>query len=253
MKTTLGLVHYGTAAFLPLLIEWVKVYKASGCELPVVVFADKKVPIPEEFEKYTGEAQRFSYIRFDTTLNPGIMRPGKAFDAKGNIITQAIQQVLGPLLLVDTDAFFVKDPTPLIETLPARARIAMGEDPMTRWIQGVQDGRNAIPERNAGVLFFGESNQYDRHQLATRYTFLFRHLRELNNNPMLEQCTWTMLTLECGNLKLPKALNWSYLWGRSDEETYILHEHGPQKWNHLEGASRNKAGTLNPLYKDAYK
>ena len=251
--TTIGLIHYGSAAFVPLLVEWLDRYRRSGCWLPVVVFADLTVPIPSEFKPFVEDSgEWFQYIRFDPTEYPRVLRPGKAFDAKGSIIIQAIQRVLGPLLIVDTDAFFVRDPKKLIDDLPD-VRVLMGEDPITRYIGGVYDGDAAIRERNAGVLYFCEDDAYGRASIAAQYIHTFLELREANNNPMLEQCTWTMLARNHSTSMLPKALNWSYLWGRDDPETCILHEHGPQKWNRLEGASRNEVDVLNPVYAAAYK
>jgi len=250
--TTIALVHYGSDAFVPLLQEWLRVFRLSGCKLPVVVFADEYVSIPLDFKEYTGRKQMFSYIRLDDVLYPGIIRPGKAFDSKGCIILQGIQKVLGRLLIVDTDAFFVKDPTHLIEALPNKVKIMMGEDPNIRTIQGLQIAEQ-VRERNAGVLYFGEGDEYSRRQIAAAYAYTFRSLREYNNNPMLEQCTWTMLARTANEPMLPRELNWSYLWGRTNERAHILHEHGPQKWRKIPNASCNKEGVLDPLYANAYK
>ena len=253
MQTSIGLVHYGSPAFLPLLNEWVRIYKDSKCRLPVVILADLTVPIPSEFiKRVRGKPQQFSYVRFDPMDNIRIMRPGKAFDAKGAIIIQAIQHILDPLLIVDTDAFFVKDPTALIQKLPDE-RLMMGDDPNTRYIQGVLDGNNAVAERNAGVLYFCGDDDYGRTSLAAQYVHTFVTLRELNNNAMLEQCTWTMLSRKYSQTKLPRPLNWSYIWDRYATEAFIVHEHGPQKWEKINGASRTMVGTLDPIYKNAYK
>lgn len=250
---TIGLVHYGDEAYYPLLKEWLRRYEASGCKLQVVVLSDLTARLPKGFHLWTpGNTDRFCYLRFDPTELAGILRPGKAFDTKGSIIVQASQTIRTPLLVLDTDAFFVQDPTEMLDKAPV-AILGMGQDPIDRPIDGISD---SVLEKNAGVLYFGTDLPEDRAWIKFAYIKWFKHLKNVNaNSALLEQITWTAVWYELGkmnkNCAIPKALNWSYLWGYSNAQTRILHEHGPGKWARIPGAEKVD-GKISPKYKNAY-
>jgi len=248
----LGITHFGDKAFLPLLNEWLEVYANSGCKYNVVILADLTVPLPDNCVPYnTQDTARLSYLRFDPLLDIKIVRKKMAFDIKGALICQALK-VLPRCIILDSDAFFVKDPSKLIEALP-KVAMGIGEDPNTRYIAGLQE---YIRERNAGVLYFGTNDSLDRDKVIALYKTSFISAKECNNNTMLEQIAWTLTSHILFNSKqcveLPKELNWSHQWGKNTNSTYILHMHGPSKYLTLKNAERGPSGEISPKYKDYY-
>ena len=232
----IALTHFGSDEFLPLLKLWVDRYLLSGTALDVVVLADMKVKVPDIFEHHNpGDRKRFTVARFDPI--PDIIRPDQPFDMKGSLILCGLQLLQNErVLLVDSDAFFVKNPAQALAYMDGA--FFMGEDPMTRYIRGIN---GEIKERNAGVLFFGTTSYADRSAIQTKYLENFKALLPANDDALLEQVVWTKTwhdLRDCGISKeLPRSLNWSYIWGRSDDRTIILHEHGPQKWAKVPGAN----------------
>lgn len=237
--------YFGDAAFLPLVKAWLKVYRQSGCMYPVVIITDLNAILPDEAVPYDpANAAELSYLRFDVRLYPDIMRNNQAFDTQGSMAVQAIQ-VLPRCLIVDADAFFVKDPTPLIDDLP-RTTFGMGVDPNSIPIHGYSE---ALNHHQAGVLYYGTDSREDRKLLLRMYRESFTQLQELNDNGFLEQATWTLVKhklAQSGNsCTLPGSLNWSHVWKSPSRrpanagECYVLHEHGPYKWKFIEGVERN--------------
>jgi len=248
----IGITHFGDPAFLPLLNAWIEQYKKSGCKYRVVIICDLDVPVPPDAVPYEKDGTApLSYLRFYTNAIPSIVRKGKNFDIKGTLLCQSIQ-VLGRCIILDADAFFVKDPTRIIEGLP-KVAFGIGDDPNVRQISGLNE---YVRECNAGVLYFGTDNSQDRKDIASLYEIQYGFCKERNNNTMLEQIAWTMvghiLMKQNRAIQLPRQLNWSYIWGRNTNETYILHEHGPQKWNRVKDAHREPSGEISHKYKAYY-
>ena len=255
----IGISYFGDKAFLPLVKAWWKIYLRSGCKYPVVITTDLTAVLPEEAVPYdAANPAPMSYLRFDTNKYPDIRRDGKAFDIQGALAIQAIQ-ILPRCMIVDADAFFVKDPTPLIEQLP-QVMFGMGIDPNVRRINGISE---YIKEDNAGVLYYGTDSKQDREELAQLYRHTFQLILPQNNNTFLEQCAWSAIRhelLKTGRAcTLPVSLNWSHVWKNAQRKPadagipYILHEHGPGKWNFIEGIERD-VKTKKPanIYKSYY-
>lgn len=224
--------YWGGGSYLTLLNKWLAHYRKSGCQLPVTILTDLTSPIPEEARGYWSSTYHpVSFLRFDPKALPLIIRSGNGFDVKGSLICQALQTV-GRCLIVDIDAFFVKNPMDLIEDLPLEATIGMGADPSTRLIKGVDF---ELVEKNAGVLYFGVTNSETRSDILNLYACLFNTLKTDNPGPLLEQIVWTVLHARMpGSCDLPKQLNWSRRWMENINEAVILHEHGDRKWLHVD-------------------
>ena len=79
--------------------------------------------------------------------------------------------------------------------------------------------------------------------IKRKYIENFQKLLPANDGPLLEQIVWTVTWYELKDMglagELSRPLNWSYLWGREDPKTYVLHEHGPQKWRNIYGVNPN--------------
>lgn len=246
----IGVSYFGNKAFLPLVNTWLDVYKRSGCKYRVVIITDLDAIVPPDSVPYdVNGTKALSHLRIDVSLYPEIIRKKKAFDMQGALSTQAIQ-ILPRCLIVDADAFFVKDPTPLIESLP-RAVFGMTEDPVTRGIKGCT---GTITEYNAGVLYYGTDSREDRLELARLYRDTFNELRPANDNIMLEQITWSVVLhkLKARGFQLPRALNWSRMWGKNNADYSVFHEHGPDKWNFIQGLELNSIDKPKSLYRDYY-
>lgn len=241
-----ALTHFGSDEFLPLLKFWFTQYVKSGCLLDVVIFADHKVTLPAEFVPFTPtKRERFTFVRADPI--PEVVRPGRAFDIKGSLVLTALETVPNErIYLVDSDAFFVKDPIQALCKMDGAFH--MGDDPMVRFIKGID---TQIKEKNAGVLFFGTTNPEHRKRIRQRFTENFKDLQKANDNALLEQIAWTKTwhDLKASGLskELPRPLNWSYIWGRNDPGAYVLHEHGPQKWARIPGTDP-KSKTYHSCY-----
>lgn len=231
----IALTHFGSDEFLPLLQVWYKLYLQSGCSLDVVVLADRKVKVPEDFKPYdSGKRTRFSVARFDPIAE--VIRPNRAFDMKGSLVLSGLELLAHErVFLVDSDAFFVRNPAQVLAYLDGA--FCMGEDPMTRYIRGLDQ---EIRERNAGVMFFGTTNAEHRRIIREKFIANFNALKSANDGPLLEQIAWTKTWHDLqGSLakELPRPLNWSYIWGRNDPKALVLHEHGPQKWSRIPGVN----------------
>ena len=241
----IGVSYFGDVAFLPLVKAWWKVYQDSGCRYPVVITTDLKAVLPDEAVPYNPENPApLSYLRFNTRLYPDIVRNNQAFDVQGAMAIQAIQ-VLPRCLIVDADAFFVKDPTELIESLP-RVMFGMGVDPNTLSINGCSERLN---QYQAGVLYYGTDSREDRKRLLQMYRKSFASLWPDNDNAFLEQASWSLVKHELSktgdSCTLPGSLNWSHAWKSESRrpadagECYVLHEHGPHKWEFIAGVERH--------------
>jgi hypothetical protein len=256
----IGVSYFGDKAFLPLVEAWLKAFKKSGCKYRVVITTDLNAIVPKESVPYDPNGvDPLSHIRIDTALYPDIIRSKRAFDMQGALSTQAIQ-ILPRCLIVDADAFFVKDPTPIIEKLP-NVLFGMGEEPNIRQIEGIDE---YLRECNAGVLYFGTDDRADRVRLAEMYRANFKALKPKNDNLNLEQITWTyvkhQLSKEALSCDLPPALNWSHVWKNPHRrrhlpnigEPYILHEHGPHKWKFIQGLELDSNNKPKPKYTNYY-
>jgi hypothetical protein len=235
LRMKICITHFGSDEFYSLLKLWLEQYLRSGCSLDVVILADRKVTLPAEFKPYdSSQMNRFSVARFDPI--PDVVRPRRPFDIKGSLILSGIELISDDrIFLVDSDAFFIRNPSQDLAYLSGA--FCMGEDPMTRFIRGVNP---EIKERNAGVLFFGTTNPEHRKTIREKFIENFKSLLPANDGPLLEQITWTKTWHDLrGTLsgELPRSLNWSYMWGRSDPKTIVLHEHGPQKWARISGVN----------------
>jgi hypothetical protein len=216
------------ATYLPLLEKWLACYKASRCTIPVVILTDLHAPVPLEARSYWASSYNpLSYLRLDPMAIRSIIRPGMGFDFKGSLICQSLP-IVGRTLIVDIDAFFLRDPTDFIMSLPMRAVIGMGEDPATRQINGIEEN---LIEKNAGVLYFGDISSSTRSSIASLYSCLFNSLKESNPGVLLEQVVWTVLHHRMpGACPIPRQLNWSKNWKDVADDACIFHEHGPRKW-----------------------
>ena len=256
----IGISYFGDKAFLPLVEKWLLVYKQSGCKYRVVITTDLTAIVPKESVPYDPNgADPLSHLRIDTSLYPDIIRKNRAFDMQGALATQAIQ-ILPRCLIVDADAFFIKDPTPLIEQLP-HVLFGMGEEPNIRIIAGINE---YLRECNAGVLYFGTESRDDRIKLAKMYRTNFKALLDKNDNLNLEQITWTytkhQLAKEGLSCHIPPELNWSHVWKNPQRRRHlsnlgqpcILHEHGPHKWKFIAGLERGNNNKINRKYTDYY-
>ena len=248
----IGVSYFGDKAFLPLVDTWLEVYRRSGCQYRVVIVTDLTAIVPPDSVPYDPNGtEPLSHLRIDVSLYPEILRKKRAFDMQGALSTQAIQ-ILPRCLIVDADAFFVKDPTPLIEELP-HVIFGMGEDPAIRIIHGLSE---YVKECNAGVLYYGTDSREDRAELATLYRNTFKELQAANDNIFLEQITWSMVRhnlFKTGRAcQLPRALNWSRMWGKNKNDYSIFHEHGPNKWNFIKGLEMNPDNKPKSKYTSYY-
>jgi hypothetical protein len=233
----IAITHFSEKASTDLLELWFDFYKKSGCTLPVVVVTDGMTTLPEVCSIHIspdGPIPPISHIVYNPASIPGILRPGMAFDIKGSLMCQAIRR-FGEVFFVDADAFFLKNPEELLAAIPERSILSMGDDPFPTPIRGM----NGAVQRNAGVVVVKAKDSVARENLIANYKSLYSMLRNTspNNAPLLEQFVWSSIhDRYLRNNKahvFPKILNWSRMWNREDPNIVVMHEHGPQKWDHI--------------------
>ena len=214
-----------------MLLVWLTHYLNSGCRLPVVVITDMTTAIPmHEFPPVNATC-----LRFDPLAFPAIIRPGMAFDLHGSLICHAAR-FLGPCVVMDTDCLLLRDPTEAFARFPSGATLGMAPDCGSRKVRVLEGD---VPERNGGVLYFGEATPNERERLVWEYHNVFAELMlSCASDPILEQLVWSVvwhrLAYDGKAHDIPRALNHSHRWGMNPG-VIIRHEHGSVKWHRVEG------------------
>jgi hypothetical protein len=252
----IAVVHYSATASVPLLELWYDYYLKSGCKIPVVVVTDGMATLPEfcaAHIPFNGMIPPVSSLVVDPALIPNVIRKGNPFDVKGALVCLAVRR-FGEVFFVDSDAFLLKNPEPVLASIPETAVISMGDDPYPTRIEGT-DG---ALQRNAGVMVVKAKDPQVREALVANYCFSHTTLRNTpkNNTQLLEQFAWSAThhryTRKNKAYVFPRALNWSRMWDRKDPNIVILHEHGPKKWEYVFKGTRfenlppKRTGTLDP-------
>lgn len=220
---TICIVHYGCKASLELLELWFKKYRESGCKLDVVIITDGVPKIPDAYDRYAVE---------DMSNYQSVIRPKMIFDVKGALMLAAIRKY-GDCFFVDSDAFFLKDPTQQLKLLRPETLIAMGTDAYPRVVAG---SHNSCIMRNAGVLVVQAKEESKKNIVNGLYRLCFAKLQKADGaNILLEQNAWSYVHSVLMEKNLAECysnyLNWSRLWDPNDPNIIVLHEHGPQKWD----------------------
>lgn len=228
---TLAVPCFGTSPrWVAMLEVWLSHRLKSGCRLPVAVLSDPDTALPAFSDDVT-------VLRFDPHALPGIIRPGQPFDNQGSLIVQAIR-FLGPVVVMDSDALMLRDPTAEFARFPRHALIGMAPDAGGR-VLTLPEG--VLPERNGGVLYFGDAQPEEREVLARAYRDTFAELvRDHPTNPLLTQFVWSVVWhrvgryMQGGAFDIPRRLNSSHIWGESPD-VVVRHEHGKVKWHRVPG------------------
>lgn len=228
---TLAVACFGSdPKWVKMLNIWLTHHRHADCALPVVVLTDMDTVLPAFEGNVTG-------LRFDPRMTRALLRDGQPFDIHGSLIVQAIR-FLGPVVFMDSDALLMRDPTDDFRRFPQHALIGMAPDAGGR-VVNVLEG--AVPERNGGVLYFGDSTPYDRETLIAAYHDTFAELADAHPaNPLLEQMVWSVVWHRVGQARagdafdIPRRFNSSHLWGM-DPGVVVRHEHGNVKWMRLNG------------------
>jgi len=217
---TLAVPCFGTSPKWVRMVEvWLAYYLKSGCQLPVIVLTDMTTEIPASILPPGGNV---TCLRFSTP----VLRQGHPFDVQGALICQAAR-FLGPLVVMDSDALMLRDPTAEFARLPASARIGMAPD-----------AGGAPFVLNAGVIYFGEATPLEREQLVHAYNDTFTQMLDGHaDNPLLTQLVWSALWHRAADegraYAMPARLNHSRLWPLHPG-VIIRHHHGTDKWQTLE-------------------
>ena len=221
----IAVCYYSEKAPLPMLELWLENYKKSKCKIPIVILTDGKSQMPKD------PSLEIMVLQDLRKYSP-ILRPNKGFDfdMKGALICEAITR-FDKFFLVDTDAFFKKDPKVLLEQIPSNALLSMGDDPYPRRISGTPDD---VVVRNAGVMFVQAPDKVSKTTLMSMYESAFQQLRRAHDHDLLEQNVWSyvhFLLMRKGKAQVfSRYLNWSRVWDSNDPNIVVHHEHGPQKW-----------------------
>jgi hypothetical protein len=224
--------------FAEILGRWFEFYFASGCRWPVRVLTDMETNL----QPIGHLVQPRAVVQVQTKEWAPVMRANNAFDRKSAIICAALPALAARSVVVDSDAFFMRDPS---DTLMSYTRVpfAMAEDAGGRWI-GLAEG--TIREQSSSVMVFGEeapgeteesprNTRNTRKVLAAHYVRAWQELAKTPNQSALEmdireQRAWSIVKHRTGAPMLPRTCNDSRFWSGPSASTLIYHAHGKEKF-----------------------
>lgn len=227
MNYRILLPYWGNdARYQKLLDEWFVAYRKLCIRQPVTIISDKQTKRGDGLHDWRAyETPEYN--------------PQYQFDHKGDIVCAAIVDIAEPVLVLDTDAVFARDPAPLLESL-ALVPFAMPEDEGARGrkIRNRHAQEGPIAKRCAGVLWFGTStnSKIKRSDLVHCYRSSFKELetgKYYEERRLFEQHAWTMVAYYYKAPFLPRSLNWpDHITSVGpSEEAYINHRIGQRKFN----------------------
>lgn len=233
--------YFGDVAkFAPLLERWVQCWRAVGLTMesaPAVLLSDN----PKVEEVATRFAVGSAIV--DVSLYRDVMRPGQPFDLKGALVCEYLKRWQYPTLVLDADAFLVRDPRPALE--PFRHEpLAMPLDQGSQvyWRKGTLDAPFAHVRRLcAGVQFFGvPSPAFSRRYITSRYLAAYKSLVAMPVLPwsppisaLLEQFAWSVVAAELNAPILPAPLNWGRHHLGPNPAAVVHHYYDFHKWRDL--------------------
>ena len=205
-----------------LLEEWFEAYNASGCKAQVTLITDKQT------EQFGAPSlwQAYDTPEYD---------PAYQFDHKGDIVCAAVQQILEPVLVLDTDAILKKDVSSVLKTLQfVSFAMPADEGALGLCIRSRHGQPTKIVKRCAGVLWFGGLGS--RVALVKEYRMAFAELktgRYYEERRLFEQHAWSMVAHQTNALVLPRTMNWLDNNTRNgpNPDAYIYHRIGQRKFN----------------------
>ena len=222
MKFRILIPYWGSKPqYRQLLDEWLKAYRSLDLPYQVTIISDMQTePIPGL------EWMAFPTPEYD---------PSYQFDHKGDIVCAAIQRILDPILVLDTDAVIAADPGPLLDPFHGH-RIAMplDEGALNRCLRNRHGQEMGVVKRCAGVMFFGAA--YRRGDLVADYRWCLDELksgRYYEERRLFEQHAWTMVAHRRAGGTLPRELNWldSNTRNGPNPKAVINHRIGQRKFN----------------------
>lgn len=225
--------------FRPLLNNWIASYKQSGCRVPWFALSDQ----PETYD--------LPSMRVEIDGFRDLIRPDQPFDTKGALVCAALLKLREPVLVLDADAFLVRDPMPTLEPF-MKAPVAMPidhgaivfyrkptfEKPLT-----------GIRKLCAGVQFFGGDVKgdavvpsCDRGRLVAGYRKAFEEIIAMPRLPwepqlshLVEQYAWSLCAHRRGGQVLPGSMNWAPVHLGESPFAVVYHHYGHSKWQQPPG------------------
>jgi hypothetical protein len=208
--------------YLKLIEEWFEAYNASGCKAPVTLITDKQT-------KQFGASKLWQV--FDTPEYNSTYQ----FDHKGHLVCAAIQQIIDPVLVLDSDAIIRKDFSALLDAFEF-VPLAMPADEgcLGLHLRNRHAQPTKIPKRCAGVLWFGSVGS--RIALVQDYKAAFDELltgRYYEERRLFEQHAWSMVAHNMNAPMLPRTMNWLDNNSRNgpNPDAFIYHRIGQRKFN----------------------
>jgi hypothetical protein len=230
VSTTILVPFWGDhPAYRKWLTEWVRCYRASGCEARALVVTDEFLPAPTDLPT----------LVVDATPWQDLVDPRYPYDRKGGIVCAALVHLAGEaLFIVDADAFLQRDPLPLLAPY-RRELFAMPED------EGAFGKPYAEPDgevvrRSGGILWVGATSAEARMELVGAYRQHFQALAARmqagtfrEERRLLEQHAWTFVADRRSAPILPRALNWPVCFraAGANPAAAIHHHIGRRKWH----------------------
>jgi len=216
-------------AYEALLNDWVEAFIVSGTTLPFMVLTDLETP-----------NTRYPTLRVDVSAHAILMRPNHPMDRKGALMVEALRQIEGPVLIIDTDAT-LQHPLQNFIGPWEMADIAITRDSGPRMIDVGYD-EPVFKEMCAGVMYFGQG---DKGQIIQRYYQAYGQLSiRTPREPLLEQQAWSVVWKRMEGDALPDSMGWvERRWGKNANAT-ILHDHGPGKFAQYRNNSSSSPSRL---------
>jgi hypothetical protein len=208
--------------YFKLLEEWFAAYKASKCSAPVVLITDR-------------QTEQFCSPNLWQVFDTPPYDPAYQFDHKGDLVCAAIQQILEPVLVLDTDAIIQKDFTEALKAFES-VPFAMPADEGAFGLH--LRNRHAQPtnilKRCAGVLWFGSVGS--RVVIVKEYRDAFKELesgRYYEERRLFEQHAWSMVAHNRKAQLLPREMNWLDVSVKNgpNPKAYIYHRIGQRKFS----------------------
>jgi len=223
------------ARFRPLLDQWFDSYREAGLRNAgerVVLLSD--VNVEEAARAYDCGA-----CTVDASGFADLIRPGQPFDRKGAIVCSWLLEFPYTSLVLDADAFLVRDPEPTLE--PFRdCPIAMPVDDgalIHLRTPTLEEPFAGIRKLCAGVMFFGGG---DRSRLVAGYRRAFEEIVALPKVPwspplghLVEQYAWSVCARRRGGKILPSSMNWAPSHLGENPFAVVNHHYGFPKWREL--------------------
>lgn len=215
--------------FRPVLNEWITAYQFSGCKIPWKVLSDQ--PALPDLPSVQVSIEQFS----------GVIRPKQAFDTKGALVCAGILAYTEAVLVLDADAYLMKDPTALLKTFNNCA-IAMPLDGgalMHQRTANLSQPFSDVWKLCAGVQYFPPMYRSDRQTLVDRYTSAFWKILNVKpglpwNPPLrhlVEQYAWSVAAHNAKGRVLPHSMNWQPQFLGESADAIVNHHYGFGKWS----------------------